>query len=441
MKRSFTLFICLVMLIPHFAGCSSDNSVDLGSNPTESFGTTASETDVISIFDSETELSEIVEAIESELTEIEEETDETVTTETVVDTVFSEEVTAGSAEDTETSSAVTSETSKAVSEKPKTSKITEKTEVTTTEASTTTQLPVESTSPPEPVFDGSVKTKRFRIKTPEGFSLSAAYTYVNDEEKHPAVFFIAGVGESNMDMSNGTLAPTKEIAEGLAERGINSFRIDKRNLWYMSEFLPTDGLEKEYLIDCRMGIQYLKDQKATDGIFLIGHSFGAQIASVLAYEDRSIDGVIAFHSTARHVADLLCDRYILDEPDKRSYYNQMRKGAMNATYANATGAKYLYGTDYYWASVNDLVDTANNFLLADVPLLIVNSTADLLCFQEDIDLWYRHFGNKSNAKIIIDDKMSHTGYEVDMTDPEVFNTPADFPQWVIDEFADFIKKY
>lgn len=73
--------------------------------------------------------------------------------------------------------------------------------------------------------------------------------------------------------------------------------------------------------------------------------------------------------------------------------------------------------------------------------MIINSTADLYCFDEDIDLWYKYFGSKENAKIIIDDKISHAGYEIDMTDPTVYDTPADFPQWVIDEFADFINKY
>lgn len=444
MRRSFTVLICIIMLAHCFVGCGSGDAGGDETVPVGSSSISASETDVSSMIDIETVVSETLEVIESELTDTEEDTEtetETEKSETVAsDTV--ESVTAGVSEDTTRAP----ETSKVVTEKPKSTQATKKPETTATSKPVTTEPepePEPKPEPvpqPEPVYDGEVRTKHFRLKTPDGLSIRAAYTYLNDGKKHPAVLLITGVGESNLDGAAGTLAPNLDIAEGLAERGINSLRMDKRNLWYMDQFKVTDGIEKEYLIDCRMGIQYLKDQEATDGVYLFGHSFGGQIASVLANEDRSIRGIIAFHSTARHVADLLCDRYILDDPAKRTYYENARRGAMNATTATSNGTRYLHGTDYYWSSVNE-ISMIDNVFESNVPLLVINSTADPYCFDEDIDLWYEHFESKDNVKIIIDDKMSHTGYEIDMTDPNVFDTPVTFPAWVLDEFASFIKKY
>ena len=47
-------------------------------------------------------------------------------------------------------------------------------------------------------------------------------------EKVPAVVFVHGSGASNMDERVYKLTPFKDLAEGLAERGIASVRYDKR---------------------------------------------------------------------------------------------------------------------------------------------------------------------------------------------------------------------
>ena len=50
--------------------------------------------------------------------------------------------------------------------------------------------------------------------------------------KVPAVVFVHGSGASNMDERIYKLTPFKDLAEGLAERGIASIRYDKRSFVY-----------------------------------------------------------------------------------------------------------------------------------------------------------------------------------------------------------------
>ena len=45
----------------------------------------------------------------------------------------------------------------------------------------------------------------------------------------PAVVFVHGSGASNMDEKVGKLTPFRDLAEGLAARGIASVRYDKRS--------------------------------------------------------------------------------------------------------------------------------------------------------------------------------------------------------------------
>ena len=51
----------------------------------------------------------------------------------------------------------------------------------------------------------------------------------NITEPVPAVVFVHGSGSSNMDEKVGQLTPFKDLAEGLANKGIASIRYDKRS--------------------------------------------------------------------------------------------------------------------------------------------------------------------------------------------------------------------
>jgi len=105
----------------------------------------------------------------------------------------------------------------------------------------------------------------------DGCKLNAVYTYVDDGETHPAVLLIAGSGPSDYNVTIGLLSPFQDIAQGLAKRGVNSLRLDKRTL--NSKSNKDLGLEEEYFADCRKAIAFLKEQDITN-LYLLGHSLG-----------------------------------------------------------------------------------------------------------------------------------------------------------------------
>jgi Lysophospholipase len=269
------------------------------------------------------------------------------------------------------------------------------------------------------------------------FALNAVYTFIDDGEPHPTVLLIAGSGPADCDETIGSLKPLADIADGLAERGINSLRVEKRTLNYGTAFAPTDGIEEKYLIDCRAALDYAKSQASAGDIYILGHSFGGPIASVLASENRDIKGVVLFNSSVRNLAAIACDQYIRLDPENGSSYITYRDAAMNSTSETSAGLYYYGETDHYWATVNQ-VDTIRNLKNANVPLLIINSTFDNQTFPDDIALWQDNFGSADNAKIVVDDKISHFGYEIDTTDESVFLSEAEFPQRIIEMFAAFV---
>ena len=280
-------------------------------------------------------------------------------------------------------------------------------------------------------------TERYFVLENDGYKLNAVYTYINDGKEHPTVLFISGSGPCDYNETVGLLTPFEDIASEFAMKGINSLRIDKRTLNYGNNLAITDGIEEEYLSDCRAALQYITTQNGGGKIYLFGHSLGGQIASVIASEDNEIGGMILFNSSARNLADIAYDQYSNIDPDNEEKYDINRTNAKASTDNTAVGVNYYDMSDYYWASLNK-IDVIKNIKASDIPVLIINSTFDNQVFEADINLWLESFTDDSKVIIYIDDKMSHFGYEIDTKNQSTYFKRIPFPQHILDEFTDFI---
>ena len=59
----------------------------------------------------------------------------------------------------------------------------------------------------------------------------------NIDKPVPAIVLVHGSGPSNMDEKVGKLTPFKDLAEGLASRGIAVIRYDKRTYAHKKQFI------------------------------------------------------------------------------------------------------------------------------------------------------------------------------------------------------------
>lgn len=283
---------------------------------------------------------------------------------------------------------------------------------------------------PESVRE-NVTVERF-VLTSNGFDLNAVYTDAG--EGSPAVLLIAGSGPCDEDETIGLLKPFADIADGLATQGISSLRVEKRTCRYALSFDAEDGIEEEYLEDCRAAIDWLKEK--SDSIYLLGHSLGGQIAPVLASEDKDIKGIILWNSTLRHLADVAKDQLSALDSKNADDYKKYAEAAKIANKSNAKGYYYFGTNDFYWASYNDL-DIVGSISSTDIPTLVINSNSDSQLFETDISLWEETFGNAENVTLKLYDKPSHIGYETDFSDQSQYFKAQSFPQELIDDFAEF----
>ena len=287
------------------------------------------------------------------------------------------------------------------------------------------------------ITEASGVIQRYFVIESEGFLLNAVYTYVPDGKHHPTVLLIGGSGPLDADGTIGAWKPYEDIALGLAGQGICSLRFDKRTLNGAERFLPTDGIEEEYLIDCRTAISCLKKAGISE-IFLLGHSLGGQMAAALTEEPLDLRGIILFNSTPRHLADVAYDQYVRLDPVHATEYRLYADAAKSSTPENAQGYYYYGATDHYWVTYNRL-DTLVSIRNAGIPTLIVNSEADLQIFAADLERW-QEVVDEDHVTYQLYEDLSHFGYRADLNDNSVIWQSLEFPRELITQFAEFCKE-
>lgn len=122
------------------------------------------------------------------------------------------------------------------------------------------------------------------LPTPMG-PLRALFTYPQGKTNLPAAVIVGGSGPLDADGTVGSLTPYRDIAWGLAQRGVAVLRTDKRTLALAASLhADTLTLEQEYLEDVAAAAALLREQAQVNPgrVFLVGHSLGALLCPLLA---------------------------------------------------------------------------------------------------------------------------------------------------------------
>lgn len=109
-----------------------------------------------------------------------------------------------------------------------------------------------------------------------------------------AIVMLHGSGPVDRNSSVGQLKPFKDLAWGLASKGIASVRFDKVTLTHAGMLRENITVEDEYLYHARAAIALLRSRSEVEGlpIFILGHSLGGNIAPRVGKEDPSIAGLV-----------------------------------------------------------------------------------------------------------------------------------------------------
>jgi dienelactone hydrolase len=142
--------------------------------------------------------------------------------------------------------------------------------------------------------------------------LNGAVTYpAGNSSARPAVLLIGGSGPLDRDESIGPNKPFRDLAFGLASKGLLCLRYDKRSFTMADAVDPlTITIREDIMEDALAALRYLKGRGDVDNehIFLVGHSLGATAACHIIHEESLSGGLILLTPHARTLDKLVLDQ-------------------------------------------------------------------------------------------------------------------------------------
>lgn len=146
----------------------------------------------------------------------------------------------------------------------------------------------------------------------EGYVIPGTLTTPAGGQTYPLVILVHGWGSIDRDGSIFQNKPFRDIAWGLAERGIASYRYDKRTYLYKEEIENNKELTvyNETIYDAVAAANTARELKNVDPdrVYILGHSHGGYLLPRIA-EEYEAAGYILMSSPAQHMKHYLKDQY------------------------------------------------------------------------------------------------------------------------------------
>ena len=307
-----------------------------------------------------------------------------------------------------------------------------------------------------------MKTEFIKIGEGSEFPLNGKLVLPSDtSERVPAVVFVHGSGSSNMDEKVLKLTPFKDLAEGLAERGIASVRYDKRSFVYGRKIVKKGEaltVKEETIEDAVKAADLLRKDSRIDPekIFIVGHSMGAMLAPRIDAEGGNFRGLVLMAGTPRKIEDILFDQFdameetagFLTKLALRGQIKKFRKLFENMDSVSDEEAKKInYGggaTMYYFREMGR--KTSGEYLMeSDKPVLILQGSADFQVDSvKDFERFKEVLKDRPNVSYKLFDGLNHCfvqtlGCSIMQVQKE-YGKERHIPAEVFDTITDWIKE-
>lgn len=167
--------------------------------------------------------------------------------------------------------------------------------------------------PPVYVRRDSFDEREVKINPGSEWELPGTLTIPKGKGLFRAVVLVHGSGPEDRDETIGPNKPFKDIARGLASKGIAVLRYDKRTKVYaakMAGMANTITVKEEVLYDALAAASLLRETGGVDPkrVFVLGHSLGGMLAPRIGKADPKIAGLIIMAGATRPFEDVLLEQ-------------------------------------------------------------------------------------------------------------------------------------
>jgi dienelactone hydrolase len=308
--------------------------------------------------------------------------------------------------------------------------------------------------------------KEVRVGTGE-LALPGTLTLPKGQGTFPVVVLVHGSGPQDRDETIGPNKPFRDLAHGLAGRGIAVLRYEKRTKAFptqMAAIMNTLTLKEEVVDDVLAAVALLRETSQIDPnkIFVLGHSLGGYVIPRIGKADPRIAGFIIMAGTARPLEDVVLEQFtyvfsldgVITDAEKTSLEkikSQVAKVKDPQLSAKTAVADLPLGVPAaYWLDLRGY-QPAEAAKELKQPMLILQGGRDYQVTEADFQLWKKALSSHKNVEFKFYEGLNHlfmnlSGVAKAKTEGQGKSTPAEYEQTghieeaVIEDIANWIKK-
>ena len=226
------------------------------------------------------------------------------------------------------------------------------------------------------------------FKTLDGAPYPAVLCLPKTPAPPPLVVMLQGSGPQDRDETIGPNKPFRDIAWGLAERGIATLRFDKRTYAFPTAYKGT--LETESIDDGADAVTFARTLADVDRnrVYVLGHSLGG-LAAIYVAGRAPVAGLILMATAGRPMDQVIRDQVrtlsAAQGEAKVAEILKMQDDVMARVRAGTATAQELQGQPL--GAVRDMImrDPIAELQKTKAPLLVLKGGKDAQVFQPDFE--------------------------------------------------------
>ena len=309
---------------------------------------------------------------------------------------------------------------------------------------------------PEPSYADRSKFRedQLTVGAPE-WPLPATLTRPLGVTSPPLVVLVHGSGPNDRDETLGPNTPFRDLAHGLATRGIAVLRYDKRTFAHKQK-LVKDGLHKTYTIKEEVlddVLATLTKARGLSGIdtnrlFVLGHSGGGSLAPLIAQRDGKLAGIILMAASSRPMEEVLREQlqYVKTaDADQSEAVTKIEKDVEKVFKGIKAGTArddetVLGASVKYWKSWQTVDPARMAASIKGLPVLVLQGGRDYQSTQADLERFRTALRGRPNTLFHLYPDLNHLfqkgkGKAV----PKEYFQPGSVDQRVIEDIVRWVR--
>lgn len=310
--------------------------------------------------------------------------------------------------------------------------------------------------PPPYAQPDSFIEKKVSVGTGE-LSLPGTLSLPHGKGAFPAVVLVHGSGPQDRDETIGPNKPFRDLAWGLATRGIAVLRYEKRTKHHAAKLANMKDeitVEEETITDALAAVSLLRNTPEIDKrrVFVLGHSLGGMLIPRIGLRDKQIAGLVIMAGTSRPMEDVIYEQfeYIFNLDNKLTDDEQNQLKQLHAQIQLVKSAKLTEDTTStllplgvpasYWLDLRNY-DPAQEAVKLTIPILILQGKRDYQVTMADFKRWQNALSSHKNVRFKLYPSLNHLfihGKGKSM--PSEYEKPGHVHESVIGDITNWILK-